>query len=87
MNPNESANIQKYKCMEALRHFWPPYMIHPHLDVMQEAFGDEEATILKTIVKQQSTLIWECGQDVDDASINKHEINFFEIFQLVIITL
>ena len=66
MNPNESANIQKYKCMEALRHFWPPHMIHPHLDVMQQAFGDEEATILKTIVKQQITLIWECGQDVDN---------------------
>ena len=63
--------------MEALRHFWPPYMIHPHLDVMQEAFGDEEATILKTIVKQQITLTWECGQYVDKMwTIKKHEINF-----------
>lgn len=70
MNPNESANIQKYKCMEALRHFWPPHMIHPHLDVMQQVFGDEEVIILKNNCQTTNHTdlgMWtRCGQDVDD---------------------
>ena len=56
--------------MEALRHFWPPHMIHPHLDVMQQVFGDEEVIILKNNCQTTNHTdlgMWtRCGQDVDD---------------------